>query len=140
VTDVYNSDRQYLKQQEDQYYFQKRYEGSNASVLIDGRGKVILSAFSTDAGELIINVTDKNSSGKVTINTNGQVTIKSPKIQLNESDEPILLGNKAVKLISDILDQLAKESAGPYPILGQQVYAKLKESIDEIKSKLSFVK
>ncbi len=65
--------------------------------------------------------------------------ISEGKIFLNDSEEPMLLGTKTVKLLEDVLTQLGKESAGPYPILGQQVYLQLKGTLEDLKSKISFV-
>lgn len=81
-----------------------------------------------------------NDEKKSTVNlSENGVLVTSNKIQLNESDEPILLGQKTVDLISSILDQLSKESAGIYPLIGQPIYEQIKEKIDELKSTKSFV-
>jgi len=56
---------------------------------------------------------------------------------LNESEEPVLLGTKTVTLISDLLDQLGQESAGPYPLLGNAFYLNLKSRLEELKSQIS---
>ena len=69
-----------------------------------------------------------------------EVILTKESIKLNESDEPILLGNKTIQLISDLLDILGKDSAGPYPLLNNAQYIQLKDKLDNIKSKISFVK
>lgn len=82
-----------------------------------------------------------DTDGETNINVKkDEVKVTSKKILLNDSDEPILLGNKTVQLISDLLDQLGKESAGPYPLLGNAFYTQLKSQLDSLKSTISFVK
>ncbi len=68
-----------------------------------------------------------------------RVNIKSAKIYLNDSEEPILLGEKTATFLEDLLNQLGQESAGPYPLLGQTVYTQLKQRLEELKSTKSFV-
>lgn len=147
VVDVYYKADEFVDQTEESYRFIKTINGGIAELLIDGNGKINLNVDSEEVSEVSINVTDKNKSGKFTVNVNGSATlnasknvlINSPKISLNESDEPVLLGNKTVTLLENILKQLEKESAGPYPLLGRAVYTQIKERLDEIKSKISFV-
>jgi len=69
----------------------------------------------------------------------GEINITSKKIIHNSGNEPMLLGNTTIQLISDLLDQLAKESAGPYPLLGQAQYTILKQKLDKLKSTKSFL-
>lgn len=149
VVDVYYTDKQYNFQRENEYRFVKQHNTGIASITVDGRGRTIISVDGgEDIGEIILNVTDNNKTGKLSIQVNGSVNlvssqsvlIDSPQIFLNQSEEPIPLGNKLAQLLDDILSQLAKESAGPYPLLGRGVYEQLKESIEAIKSTMSFVK
>ncbi len=115
VIEVYHTNSQYSSQDENQYRFYKTNGIGTAGILIDGNGNIILTV-------------------------DGDSTIKSKKIQLNESTEPILLGNKTVDLLNRILTQLGQESAGPYPLLGQSVYTDIKNDLEDLKSTLSFVK
>lgn len=149
VVDVYYTDKQYNFQKENEYRFVKQHNTGIASITVDGRGRTIISVDGgEDVGEIILNVTDNNKTGKLSIQVNGSVNlvssqsvlIDSPQIFLNQSEEPIPLGNKLAQLLDDILSQLAKESAGPYPLLGRSIYEQLKESIEAIKSTMSFVK
>lgn len=78
-------------------------------------------------------------SATVELNENG-VKIEADKILLNESDEPVLLGNKTVQLISDVLTVLQTDSAGPWPLTGNAQYANLQNRLEELKSGKSFVK
>ncbi len=115
----------------------------------DSTGGQINSAVLTK--DQIVLKTSKDQVNSMTM-TKDQITLKAnedsgnaifmtkDKIQLNESTEPMLLGQKTVQLISDLLDQLAKESAGPYPLLGNSVYTQIKSNIEALKSTLSFVK
>lgn len=150
VTDVYFTNQQYQHQRENQYVFNKSNgEGGTASIVVDGNGNITISV-NGDKDNGNINIVSTNSdraanlkitvNGNVVLENDGETLIKSNKIQLNESDEPILLGTKTVQLISDILDQLAQESAGPYPLIGSATYTEFKNRLDELKSILSFVK
>lgn len=66
--------------------------------------------------------------------------VSEGKIYLNDSTEPVLLGDKVVNFLSDLLDQLGRESAGPYPLLGNATYLSMKTNLEQLKSQLSFVK
>jgi len=157
VIEVYYTDEQYLNQSENQYRFLKSSGIGTASILVDGSGNIVLSVNGdSDNGVMTLNITNKDRNGKLNINVNGDVTltndgnvtlktskqilIDSPKILLNNSEEPVLLGKKTVELLSDWLDQLGKESAGPYPLLGQSFYTQLKQKLEDLKSKITFVK
>lgn len=111
--------------------------GVNGDVLVHSEGNTQLTT-SNSLKASYVKAGDKETSIEI---TKDQVMIATEgKIYLNQSDEPILLGNKTVQLLSDLLDQLSKESAGPYPLLGNSVYGQIKEGLEELKSKLSFVK
>lgn len=158
VSDVYTVSNEFYDQKENQYRFIKSTDDGFAEVRIDGEGRILLTVDSelSDSGEVKINVTNKDRSGKLTINVNGdvnlvndgnvlfktskQLLIDSPKILLNESDEPVVLGNRLKDLISKLLDYLSSESAGPYIIRGQANYKALKEDLEKILSEISFVK
>lgn len=149
VIEVYHTNSQYSSQDENQYRFYKTNGIGTAGILIDGNGNIILTVDGdTGQGNITIAVTNKDRAGNLNLIVNGNVllendgdtTIKSKKIQLNESTEPILLGTKTVQLISDLLDILGSESAGPYPLLHQTDYLNLKNNLEALKSTLSFVK
>lgn len=156
VVDVFASSNEFHDQKENQYRLYKKTDTGFAELRIDGSGKLILTVDSEGDSEIVISATNKNRNSKLIVNVNGdilvqndgnttfksskQVLIDSPKILLNESEEPILLGTKTTDLIKELLDQLAKESAGPYPLLGRAVYGQIKKKVDALKSKLSFVK
>lgn len=157
IVEVYSTGKQSAYQKENQFRFLKNDGIGTAGVLIDGRGNIILSVDGEEEdGTILITVSNKERKGKLTINVNGeinvindgttniksteQVFIDSPKILLNDSEEPVILGKKLVDLLSEWLDQLGKESAGPYPLLGNQFYIQLKEKLEALKSTLSFVK
>lgn len=147
VIDVYSTESEFTDQKEEQFVFQKRINDGYASEIIDGEGNIILSVLSNSkVGKITINCIGNNKSGVVDISSNGVVQIKSPnvkliseEIQLNEKGEPILLGQKTVQFLSDLLDQLGQESAGPYPLLGNSLYIQMKDKLEELKSKLSTV-
>lgn len=157
VADVFTISSEFYDQQENQYRFLKTNDNGFAELRIDGNGNLLLTVDSEQStgGEIKINVTNKDRAGKLNINVNGElniindgkvfiqttkeVLIDSPKIQLNESDEPILLGNKTTDLLQEILDTLNKESAGPYPLRSQAIYAQIKEKLDSLLSTKSFV-
>jgi hypothetical protein len=42
--------------------------------------------------------------------------------------------------MKEILDQLAKETAGPYSLIGQPIYAEIAKKLEDLKSTISFVK
>lgn len=147
VVDVFTSSKEVYSQQEGQFLFVKTKNGS-AVVLIDGDGKINISASGLDdESEINISVNSENGKGKFNLNVNGdtainnsgQVLIKSPKIFLNASEEPILLGNKTTEFCDSLLDILGHESAGPYPLLNAAKYIELKSRLEELKSKKSFV-
>jgi hypothetical protein len=159
VADVYQSSSNFADQKEYQYRFVKSNgEEGIAALIIDGKGKISLTVDGEDSDAGIdIKVTSVNKSAKLNLNVNGDIVVQNQgtvsvtsdreirfitegKIYLNQSDEPILLGNKTTELLSDLLDQLAKESAGPYPLLGQSIYPQIKQRLDELKSTISFVK
>lgn len=141
IVDVYTSSSEFYDQKENQYRLIQATSNGFAEVRIDGNeGKIFLTVDGEQDTEILINVVNKDKTGKVTVNANGQIKIIAPKIYLNESEEPMLLGNKTVQMISDILTQLGQESAGPYPLLGQSTYQQLKESLEQLKSTISFVK
>jgi len=137
VIDVYGGDHSNLT--EHQHSFRKSIVGGFANVLIDGQGRIVISVDSDSDSEVFIQSTG-GKSGKITIRSTTQVLIDSPKILLNDSEEPIILGNKLVDLLTELFDQLGIESAGPYPLLGNQFYLNLKEKLEALKSTLSFVK
>jgi hypothetical protein len=157
VVDVYSTKNQYVSQKENQYVFQKTNGVGTAGIIIDGNGNIILSVDgSATSGILTLNVTNSDRKGRLNVNVNGDVNLindgnitvksstkillESDKILLNDSEEPILLGEKTVSLLKDILDQLSQESAGPYILRGQAKYKALIEKLEDLKSKLSFVK
>lgn len=157
VVEIYPTGKQGCFQRENQFRFFKNDGIGSAGVLIDGRGNIILSVDGEESdGTIVITVSNQERKGKLTINVNGEVNIlndgkaivksteevliDSPKIFLNESEEPVILGNKLVELLNKWLDQLGKESAGPYPLLGNQFYTQLKKELEALKSTLSFVK
>jgi hypothetical protein len=156
ITNVYNSSNEFSDQQEDQYRLYKSTDNGFAELRIDGQGKIHLSVDSEGDSDITISVANKERTGKLNVNVNGDILIQndgtttlkstnkvlidSPKIYLNDSEEPILLGQKTVDLLSDLLDQLNIESAGPYPLLGNSKYATIKQGLEDLKSKLSFVK
>lgn len=148
VVEVYSSPDEFIDQEEENYRLVKSINGGSAEVRVDGNGRILLTVDSEEDAEVIISITDKNKAGKLTVNISGEanlvtsksVTITSPKIFLNESSEPILLGNKVKEFLSKWLDKLGQESAGPYPLRNQSFYKNLKKELDDLLSKLSFVK
>lgn len=156
VIDVYATSSEFYDQEESQFRFTQSIDNGFAEMRIDGKGRILLSVDGEGDTEVVLSVTNKNRTGKLTIIANGdisiqndgntvlkttkQVLIDSPKILLNQSDEPILLGKKTVQLLSDILDNLSKESAGPYTLRGAANYTALKQNLEALKSTISFVK
>lgn len=178
VVDVFTSSSEFNDQEENQYRLYKNNgAGGYAEMRIDGDGKILLTVDGEDVTEVCVSVTNKDRSGSLKVNVNGeimiindgttlvqsskdvtieqfdgsgdktsiniikdQVKITSKKIILNDSDEPILLGNKTTDLIGNILDILGSESAGPYPLLHNSKYIELKEKLNSLKSTISFVK
>ena len=111
----------------------------NGDILVQNEGTTSLISNS--------NVSVKVNDGKVggvessvNIKKDEVKVITAGKIYLNESEEPVLLGAKTVQFLSDLLDQLGQESAGPYPLLGNSFYLQLKQSLEDLKSTISFVK
>jgi len=178
VMDVFNTPQQYQFQKEDQFRFIKKNGIGTAGIIIDGRGKIILSVDGDQgSGNLEIKVTNKDRGGKLNVNVNGDIEIvndgvtsiktstsfkveykkdsvsepisiqidengcliNSNTVQLNESDEPILRGNKTVSLLESILNTLGNDSAGPYPLRSSTEYLQLKEQLEDLKSQKSFV-
>lgn len=180
VVDVYTSSSEFYDQEENQYRFYKTDDkGGYAELRVDGAGKILLTVDGEEVTELQIMVTNKDRSGRLKVNVNGeimvvndgtttiqssqditleqydgneedertiiniikdQVKIVSKKILLNEGEEPILLGNKTIDFLTKLLDYLGKESAGPYPLLGNSNYIALKQDLEGLKSQLSFLK
>jgi hypothetical protein len=68
-----------------------------------------------------------------------ETNISADKITHNGGKEPMLLGDTSIQFLSDLMDQLGKESAGPYPLFGQSIYLKFKERLEKLKSKKSFL-
>lgn len=147
VIDVYQGE-DFVDQNENQYRLFKAHQGGYSEVRIDGRGNVMITVDSESQSTISIIGTGQNKNSQLNVNIQGSANIKvseqivfeSKSISLNKDGEPILLGNKTTDLIKSILDQLSKESAGPYPLLGQSVYKELINNLDELKSKLSSVK
>jgi hypothetical protein len=110
----------------------------NGEIMVVNDGKTTVQS----SQEIQLEQYDGNDEGEKTfVNVKkDQVKIESKKILLNDSDEPILLGNKTVDLMKQVLDQLAKESAGPYPLVGRSIYAQIAGKLNELKSKISCVK
>lgn len=158
IVDVFNNSGVYLPQDESQYRLIKQNEDGIASISIDGNGNIVIDVNGSDEnGSININCTTEGRKGKLNVTVNGdiliqndgttslkstqQVLIDAPKVLLADgAEEPILLGQKVVEFLSDWLDQLAKESAGPYPLLGQATYTQMKQKLEELKSQISFVK
>lgn len=147
VVDVYDS-AEFADQNEQQYRLFKTSDGGYAEVKVDGRGNILIIVDSESDSLISIIGTSKSKNSKLNIDIKGSATVRvseeilieSKKISLNKEGEPMLLGTKTVELIQKILDQLGKESAGPYPLLGQGVYIELKKDLEALKSTLSFVK
>lgn len=114
------------------------------SVLVNGELMVVNDGKTTvqSSQEIQLEQYDGNEEEEKTfVNIKkDEVRIESKKILLNESDEPVVLGNKLKDLLTKLLDQLGKESAGPYPLLGNSFYTNLKQELDKFLSELSFVK
>lgn len=156
VVDVFTSSSEYYDQEENQFRLLQNSSKGSAEVRIDGQGKILLTVDGEEDAEVTVSVSNKNRTAKLTTIVNGdilvqndgtttlkssnQVLIDSPKILLNESDEPILLGSKTVSLLDEILTALGSESAGPYPLRGASTYTQLKENLEALKSTISFVK
>lgn len=156
VVEVYNDQLQYDDQDENQYRLIKINDTGISEIRTDGSGKILLTVDGEEDTDITISVTNKDRDGKLNINVNGEITIQndgnttvnctnqvlinSKKILLNESDEPVLLGNKTIELLEKLLDFLAQESAGPYPLHGKANYTDLKQDLEDLLSELSFVK
>lgn len=176
VVDVFADPGEFFDQDENQFRFYKAGIGY-AEVKIDSRGKILLTVDGEEQADVTISVTNKDRSGKLNVNVNGDIIVQNDgtttvtstnqilleykdkdgstsasitkdeiklisakKILLNESEEPVLLGEKTTTFLSDLLDQLGKESAGPYPLRGASLYTQMKEKLEELKSEITFVK
>lgn len=140
VIDVYTSSVDFTDQQENQYRFIKVGNGT-AEIRVDGNGRILLSVDSEEASDITLSVSNKNRDGVVKIQSTGSVLIDAPKIYHNEkAEEAMLLGNKTVDLIDELLDVLNQESAGPYTLRSKQKYLDIKQKTEELKSKISFLK
>ncbi len=107
----------------------------NGELIIENDGNTVI----TSSGSFKAIYKNGEEESYVQVNQD-RVLINSKKILLNDSEEPMLLGTKTVDLIESILNQLGKESAGPYPLLGQQIYLNLVNQLEDLKSTISFVK
>jgi len=88
--------------------------------------------------ELLLQYKKEDSETKIAV-TDGDITMTSEKIFLNKDEaQPVLLGNDSIDFISALLDQLGKESAGPYVLLGNPMYTQMKLKLDKLKSKKNF--
>lgn len=148
VIDVYGTGRQAFNQEENQYRFFKTNEAGSAGILIDGNGNIILTVDGdSDNGAVTLNVTNQDRAGKLNVIVNGDIlvendgntTIKTKRFEVGiEDKEPILLGQKTIDLLDELLTQLGQESAGPYPLLGASKYLDIKEKLEALKSAVSF--
>lgn len=107
----------------------------NGELNIINDGKVFLQTTKE------IEIEHKGEDTITSINIQKQlVKVSTDKLVINSDSEPMLLGQKTIDtILSPLLDQLQKESAGPYPLLGASIYGQIKSKIDEIKSKKSFL-
>jgi stress response protein YsnF len=109
----------------------------NGEIMVVNDGKTTVQS----SQEIQLEQYDDEADERTSVNIKkDQVLVTSKKILLNDSDEPVLLGNKTVSLMKEILDQLGKESAGPYPLVGRPIYTQIAGKLEELKSQLSFVK
>lgn len=109
----------------------------NGEIMVINDGKTTIQS----SQDITLEQYDSEADERTIVNIiKDQVKIISKKILLNEGEEPILLGNKTVDLLTKILDQLGSESAGPYPLLGNSKYIAMKQDLEALKSELSFLK
>ena len=142
VVDVYNSSSEFIDQEEHQYRFFKTNNGY-AELSIDGKGNMLLSVDgeSEDNGQVTISVCNKSKSGKFNVQCDGDVVIESPKIFHNVgATEPMLLGQKTIDLLGELLDVLNQESAGPYTLRSKQKYVEIKNKLEDLLSEISYLK
>lgn len=150
-------------------YSELRVDGAGKMLLtVDGEGEteLVISVTNKDrAGKLTVNVNGEImvvNDGKTTVQTSTEIQLEhydseadertfvniakdlikvfSKKIVHNDGSEPMLRGQKAVDLLGELFDALAKESAGPYPLKGASSYGQMKSKLSDIKSELSFLK
>ena len=110
----------------------------NGDITITNQGNIEV----TSDGNIKATVSKDGIESSVEVNRD-EIKLTTPdtgRIYLNESEEPVLLGKKVTEFLSDLLDQLGKESAGPYPLLGNSSYLSMKNKLDALKSTISFVK
>lgn len=140
VVDVYASSKEMNDQEENQYRLFKKGVGF-AEVSIDGKGNILLTVDSENESNITLSVCNKSKTGKLKLQSDGDVIIDAPKIVHGEgAEEPILLGAKTVDLLNELLDVLNLESAGPYTLRSAQKYAEIKKKTEELKSKINFLK
>lgn len=157
VLQVYQDTSSYSTGKEHISTIRKTFQGKSVEIVFDTEtGSLDLNVDSdSDGGELNINVSNNTRSGQLNINVNGRVTMQvdgtidvqssqttkmsGKTIEINGNEEPMLLGNKTIELVSDLLDQLSKETAGPYNLVGSAAYTQLKNKLDSLKSKITFV-
>lgn len=107
----------------------------NGDFLVENDGNTVVKSSTSFRAEF----NDGTDQSFIEVTKEG-IKLNSNKILLNDSTEPVLLGNKTVDLITMILDQLAIESAGPYPLLGNVKYREFKANLEALKSTITFVK
>lgn len=140
VVDVYSSSSEMNDQEENQYRLFKVGKGF-AEVRIDGDGRILLSVESEDEAGVTISVSNKNKDAIAKIQSNGSILVDAPKIIHSEgAEEAMLLGNKTVDLLNELLDVLNLESAGPYTLRSKQKYTDIKKKTEALKSKISYLK
>lgn len=126
--------------------------------IITTSGRVLLNAKDDSVMIFAKQAIVMSSVDSLHFNTDGTCIVNSPKIQLGlDATEPLLLGNKTVQLLQELLEKLEKMSEGmaqateniggervDYPILslpGRDLNEKVKEllgRLEEIKSKQNY--
>jgi hypothetical protein len=113
VVDVYTSSSEFNDQDENQYRFEKNdNKGGYAEVRVDGSGKILMTVDGENITEICISVTNKDRSGSLKINVNGEIMIINDGKTTVQSSQDITLeqydGNSENEktLINIIKDQI----------------------------------
>jgi len=123
---------------------------SSTEFSVESENKISLKVSDNQEDELFGEISYELGSGltyvdefdnSITIDDNGLKAI-SKKIMLGEGSEPILLGQKTVDLVGDLITEIASSmvitSTGNQPLINSQKILAFKSKLDELKSNLSF--
>ena len=154
VANIDNLD-QYNDLKENQFRLFKQTDVARVGIVGDGKGNLSISVSSDqdNKGQINIDLVNKNSSAKFNINTRGtfnlnvsgnttikseeQIDVVAPKINHNDGNEPMVLGDTLAQLLKDLIQLTSTSTNSGGPLSNAGDIAALEQQVDNILSEKS---